>query len=265
MMTTLEVQTRLFQRGFNPGLLDGKMGKKTIAAIEAFQAANGLFVDGILGPRTRDALGFTAPAIMVSPACIDMIKAWEGVHDGNKQTTLLEPEPDPIGIYTLGWGHALTDANGKFIRTKAAADAWMQKMFGALAITRDQAKALLAQDVNEFLEDVEPLLVGKPTEQYERDALVSFAYNVGVRALSGSTLLQRHADNVPVSAQINIAEAKAASQRGSASGPTERAFGAWSKAGGKWLLGLFRRRMAEAMLYRGDEVQKAIAAGAAIN
>lgn len=267
-MNVRQLQLALYQHGFSPGSIDGQMGPKTIAAVRAFQAAKGLKVDGVVGPVTLFHLGavvapLAAPgeiqnAARVSSHCIDTIKAWEGVHDGDKRTTNLEPEPDPIGIYTLGWGHALTDENGKFIRTKTAADAWMMRVFGKLAITRDEAKALLAMDVNEFLEDIAPMLARVTTTQAQLDALVSFAYNVGARALSGSTLLQRHKAGVPVSAKFDFGKLKAASQTGSTAGPTEYAFAAWAKADGKWLLGLFRRRVSEALLYGGTPAADAI-------
>jgi uncharacterized protein (TIGR02594 family) len=56
-MTTRELQQALFARGFDPGPIDGVMGRRTIAAIKAFQAQAGLVVDGIAGPVTRAALG----------------------------------------------------------------------------------------------------------------------------------------------------------------------------------------------------------------
>lgn len=56
-MTTLELQKALKAKGFNPGDIDGIMGRNTIAAIRAFQAANGLEVNGIAGPNTLAKLG----------------------------------------------------------------------------------------------------------------------------------------------------------------------------------------------------------------
>ena len=47
-----EVQTALERAGFDPGPVDGKMGKKTRAAIKAFQRAHGLKADGVIGDRT---------------------------------------------------------------------------------------------------------------------------------------------------------------------------------------------------------------------
>lgn len=50
------VQQQLASRGFNPGAIDGVMGQRTDSAIRAFQKANGLKVDGIVGPKTLAAL-----------------------------------------------------------------------------------------------------------------------------------------------------------------------------------------------------------------
>ena len=51
------LQERLKERGFDPGNIDGDFGPATDAAVRAFQASKGLLVDGIVGPRTLDALG----------------------------------------------------------------------------------------------------------------------------------------------------------------------------------------------------------------
>ncbi|MCG8430672.1 MAG: peptidoglycan-binding protein [Candidatus Omnitrophica bacterium] len=54
---TKDIQMALLSAGFNPGIIDGKMGKKTRRAVRAFQKANGLKVDGKVGPRTWAVLG----------------------------------------------------------------------------------------------------------------------------------------------------------------------------------------------------------------
>jgi hypothetical protein len=50
------VQTALTRLGFDPGPIDGQDGPRTQAAVERFQAAQGLVVDGIVGRLTRAAL-----------------------------------------------------------------------------------------------------------------------------------------------------------------------------------------------------------------
>lgn len=62
-MTLLDLQRALAAAGFDPGPLDGIAGPKTRAAINAFQAAQGLVVDGIAGPLTWAGLhrGRAAP------------------------------------------------------------------------------------------------------------------------------------------------------------------------------------------------------------
>lgn len=51
------VQTALKEQGFDPGQIDGVYGKKTERAVKRFQRSCGLKVDGIVGPKTRFALG----------------------------------------------------------------------------------------------------------------------------------------------------------------------------------------------------------------
>ena len=84
------------------------------------------------------------------------------------------------------------------------------------------------------------MLRGKPCTQYQFDALVSFAYNVGLdidadniaEGLGDSTLLRKHL---------------AGDYEGAAA-----QFAAWNKNDGKVLRGLVRRRAAEAAMYRGQ-------------
>ena len=51
-----DVQERLAELGYSPGVADGIYGDATAAAVRMFQAEQGLEVDGVVGPRTRAAL-----------------------------------------------------------------------------------------------------------------------------------------------------------------------------------------------------------------
>lgn len=103
--------------------------------------------------------------------------------------------------------------------------------------TQAQADARFAADLSKFELGVNMLLAGAPTTQNQFDALVSFAYNVGLdidddavaEGLGDSTLLKRH---------------KAGDFAGA-----QAAFAAWNKNDGKVMNGLVRRRAAEAALY----------------
>ena len=51
-----EIQKLLQAKGFSPGLIDGGFGPRTKAAVVAFQRANNLIIDGIVGPLTLERL-----------------------------------------------------------------------------------------------------------------------------------------------------------------------------------------------------------------
>ena len=55
-MTILEIQTLLARLGYRPGPLDGAWGRQSASAIREFQKDNGLDPDGVIGPRTHQAL-----------------------------------------------------------------------------------------------------------------------------------------------------------------------------------------------------------------
>jgi peptidoglycan hydrolase-like protein with peptidoglycan-binding domain len=49
----------LKDKGFNPGTIDGVFGLGTKSAVRAFQKANDLVADGIVGQQTWKALGMS--------------------------------------------------------------------------------------------------------------------------------------------------------------------------------------------------------------
>jgi hypothetical protein len=51
-----EIQQALKSKGFSPGVIDGDYGPNTEKAVRQFQEANGLTVDGKVGPQTAAAL-----------------------------------------------------------------------------------------------------------------------------------------------------------------------------------------------------------------
>ncbi len=51
-----DVQKALKRAGYDPGPVDGRLGKKTKSAIKAFQKNQGLTADGIIGEKTWSAL-----------------------------------------------------------------------------------------------------------------------------------------------------------------------------------------------------------------
>ncbi|MGL4747421.1 MAG: lysozyme, partial [Shewanella sp.] len=96
------------------------------------------------------------------------------------------------------------------------------------AITKGQADARLAHELDDFADGVKKL-VKVPLKQCQLDALVSFAFNVGVGALRDSTLLKL----------LNA---------GNYAGAADQ-FTRWNKAGGKVLPGLVTRRAAEKEMF----------------
>ena len=52
----VDLQQMLVKAGFDPGPVDGRLGKKTRSAIKAFQKKNHLTADGVVGEKTWAAL-----------------------------------------------------------------------------------------------------------------------------------------------------------------------------------------------------------------
>jgi GH24 family phage-related lysozyme (muramidase) len=130
------------------------------------------------------------------------------------------PDPATGGApWTIGWGSTGPDIKQGTI--------W----------TQEQCDARLAANESYFSAHVAAMLGKAPTTANQFDALVDFAYNVGLdenrngiaEGLGDSTLLKKHLAGDYTGARAEFAK--------------------WNKAAGAPLLGLTRRRAAEAALY----------------
>ncbi len=138
----------------------------------------------------------------IGKAGLDLVKSFEGLK--------LRAYLCPAKVWTIGYG-----STGPHVTA-------------GKVITEAQANDLLQDDLDRF-EKAVTRLVTVPLTQNQYDALVSFAFNVGISALERSTLLKR------VNAKL-FDQAKAE-------------FAKWNRAGGRPLAGLTRRRAAEAALF----------------
>jgi lysozyme len=144
-----------------------------------------------------------------SQAGIDLIKAFEGLR--------LKAYPDPATggePWTIGYGTTTSAGVGKIAK--------------GLTITAVQAESMLVRSLASYEAGVTKALRVKAT-QPQFDALVSFAYNVGVTNMSRSSVVK----------YLNAGEPAKAAQ----------AFMLWNKAAGRVMPGLTRRRAAERDLF----------------
>jgi len=151
---------------------------------------------------------------------IELIKSFEGCK--------LQTYHCSAGVATIGYGHT-----GKDVRP-------------GMVITQETAEKLLRQDLARFEAGVAKS--AQKTTQGQFDALVSFAFNLGLGALSGSTLLKMHNDGKYSEAAKRFPQWDKAD--GTHNGKDDDGDGLIDEAGEKQrLTGLTRRREAEAKLY----------------
>lgn len=170
--------------------------------------------------------------LSINQATIDLIKHFESLHDGDLSRVGLQPKMDCIGIWTVGYGHAVMDAKGNYCRgSLGRAEAYRQYD----TLTEAQAERLLADDLAAFSADVERLLL-MPVSDNEFGAMVSLAYNIGINAFAKSSVLR----------YFNQDDLSRAAD----------AFLLWNKGtvnGRRVILpGLVRRRQAERLLFLHD-------------
>ena len=147
---------------------------------------------------------------------IDLIKHFEGLHDGNLKEIGLQPKKDPVGIWTEGYGHAMRDNKGNFLKGNTRQKATIKNEI--------EAQILLFYDLNVY-EAIVIRKLKRTVKQNEFDALVCFVYNCGV----SQTLFEM------VNSQNPLLKTWWTSH--------------YIMGGGKKLNGLIERRKAEAKLY----------------
>jgi len=148
-----------------------------------------------------------------SDSCVKLIQQFEGCAKRQPDGTFAAyPDPGTGGDpWTIGWGSTGPDIKKGTVWTQQQCDSRFQEHLG------------------QFAQGVSKALGGAATSQHQFDAMVSFAYNVGLGNFGSSTLLKKH---------------KAGDYKGAAA-----EFARWNKAAGKVLPGLTKRRAAEAALY----------------
>ncbi len=155
----------------------------------------------------------------VSKAAIDMIKHHEGVRT--------KPYRCPALLWTVGVGHVIdpTHATVKYEERKSLPipAGWDR------TLTMDEVDGILSQDLGRFERGVVRLCPAAVGNQGIFDSLVSFAFNVGLGNLQRSSLRMK----------TNRGEFEDAADE----------FLKWTKAGGKVLPGLVKRRNDERALY----------------
>ena len=155
----------------------------------------------------------------VSDAAIRMVKHHEGVR--------LRPYRCPALLWTVGVGHVIdpTHAAVKYEDRKnlPIPDGWDRQL------SMGEVDIILAQDLKRFERGVARYCPAAVNSQGQFDALVSFAFNVGLGNLQRSSIRMRY-------------------NRGDIEGAAD-AFLMWTKAAGRVLPGLVKRRQDERAMF----------------
>jgi len=155
---------------------------------------------------------------MISPLALQMIKHHEGVR--------ARPYRCPALLWTVGVGHVIEPAH---INIKIEERKYLPSPYGwDRTLSMAEVDEILEKDLRRFEAGVSRLCAAG-LNQSRFDALVSFAFNVGLGNLQRSSIRMRH-------------------NRGDFEGAAD-AFLMWTKAGGRELPGLIKRRNDERAIY----------------
>ena len=153
----------------------------------------------------------------VSQQCKDMIKHHEGVR--------YKPYRCPARLWTIGVGHVLYPIQGRLPLDQR--DSYSLHPEHNRTFSKDEVDGILSADLQRFEAGIAKLFPMVLT-QGQNDALVSFAFNLGLGGVQRSTLRQK----------VLRGEAEAADE-----------FLKFTKGGGKVLPGLVKRRQDERSLF----------------
>lgn len=163
--------------------------------------------------------------MITSQKGINLIKKFESLHDGDLKKIGLQPKMCPAGIWTEGYGRAMRDIKGNFIRgAKNKELAYSRQSI----TTESQAERALIEDLKVY-ENIVMRKTDAILTQNKFDALVSHTYNTG-----GSATLFDYVDS---------------DQPNSDSLIRYWFENRYIKADGKIMNGLINRRKAEANLF----------------
>jgi GH24 family phage-related lysozyme (muramidase) len=163
----------------------------------------------------------------VSKAGEDLMHFFEGYRN--------KPYRCSAAIWTVGWGHAMYADQlalpnvRKEGYTGLIRSDYQLKEGDARVWSKDELVELFKVDINTFERGVLRLSPNLASHQSKFDSVVSFAYNAGLGNYQRSTIRMK----------VN---------RGDWEGAAE-AFMMWTKAGGKEVAGLVKRRKAEVALF----------------
>lgn len=194
--------------------------------------------------------------MQLSPNGSGLIEAFEQLR--------LIPYLDSARLWTVGWGHALTTPDGRQIKegvfgttlAKTLAMQAMLRIFGKQTITQADADAQFAKDIATTVAGVTKL-VAADTTQAQFDAMVCLAFNIGLGGLHSSAVLRLHNAHEREVGSISMHDLNAKAQAKAAPTSMPIAFVRWDTSGGEYELGLFRRRLAELLVYSGWDFKKA--------
>jgi lysozyme len=155
----------------------------------------------------------------ISEAGIQLIKSFEGCHN--------TPYRCPAALWTIGYGHVLYPDQAR-LKTPERALYGIKDEHNR-TFEYDEIDSILEKDLERFEAGVLRLCPAAADSQSQFDATVSFAFNVGLGNLQSSTLRMQY-------------------NRGDIEGAADE-FLKWTKASGKVLKGLVRRREAERALF----------------
>jgi len=172
----------------------------------------------------------------VPDEAIELIKSFEGIPDGDPSTVNLDAYLDPVGIWTIGWGHAIAAPGGGGAWLRGPDKKATARALYPGGITLAQAVAMLHGDLVDTSRDVSRL-VSVALDDGQFGALLAFTFNLGPGRLGSSTLLKK----------LNAGDYAGAAEQ----------FLVWNKGTVNGVLqpmaGLTRRRKAERAMFVGED------------